>query len=356
MSMARQLMTGGYIGSLECSINPARYGHDGGALAIAMESVEELHEIFLEGYNFEQADLAAAIEGVALEGSQYEAVAEAAIKDTFKKIKDFFVKLWNKVKAFFHEVRKYLDAIFMSGKEFAKKYEKEINKLDNIKDLSVKMFTYDDAALDSVDKIADPQAAADEMNKGVVEFLAKIDAKDYENWSQDEEEALKLLIEEEKKAGEDDALVSELTSGKCKNADDYDEYLFGKFRNGATSADDKDDRDLSKSDITNFVSILINSKAMSRFDSVQSSTDKMFSRAIKDVDNAEKKIAAVKNSKPASLTAELLRQYSSNLSKLQTFQNKGINNWKTTVKERDAAYKSAIMAAFSNNRKNSKNK
>lgn len=355
MSMARQLMTGGYVGSLESSINPARYGHDGGALAIAMESVEELHEIFLEGYNFEQADLAAAIEGVALEGSQYEAVAEAAIKDTFKKIKDFFVKLWNKVKAFFHEVRKYLDAIFMSGKEFAKKYEKEINKLDNIKDLTVKMFTYDDAALDSVDKVADPQAAADDINKDVNDYISKLEAKGLDNAGDDDIDEMKGIINELKNM-EDDDIVSDLTGGKCKSADDYDEYLFGQFRNGATGQDDKDDRDLSKSDITNFVSVLTNSKAMSKFDSVQSSVDKMFSKAIKDVDTSEKKMSAIKNSKVASTTAEMLRAYSSTISKTQTMTNKGITAWKVAVKERDAAYKTAIMAAFANNRKNAKNK
>ena len=354
MSLARTLMNGGIVGTLESNINPSRYGHEQGATVIAMESVEELHEIFLESYNYEQADLAAATEGVALEGSQYEAVAEASMKGMFTKIKEFFIKLRDKVKAFLHEVRKYLDAVFMSGKDFAKKYEKEIDKMDNIKDFSYKMFTYDDAAIDSVDKYADPKDAADEMTSVLDDVFAQAEKLDKNSDLGDAGlEDIDRLIKEIKDTSEDDRIVQTVTYGKCKSADDFDEYAFGKFRKGATGPDDKEDKDLSGSDVKSMAKTLVDSKALSRFDSVQSSSDKLYATAIKKVDAAEKKFSNAKG-QVASKSAEALRLYSSGVSKLQSYDNRMINAWKAAVKERDSVYKSVIMAAFANNRKNSK--
>ena len=371
MSLARTLMNGGFIGSLNCDINPARYGHAQGATVIAMESVEELHEIFLESYNYEQAELAAATEGVALEGSQYEAVAEAAIGGMFAKIKDFFIKLWNKVKAFFHEVRKYLDSIFMSGKDFCKKYEKEIKKLDNLKDFSYKMFKYNNDAIDSVEKIADIDSAVNSVqsfgelfkNMDFVMGLGNGDFGKDDNLDEATDDkdlkALDDVIKEMRKDDVDDIIVGHVSksakgsSKPCTKADDFDEWLFGLYRNGATSADDKEEIDLTNSDISGFCDILRNSKASDNVSKVQSTTDKVYKKAIDGVNKAEKQISNAKG-KYASKCAEALRAYSSLISKAQGYSNRIINEWKTVIKERDNAYKSCIMAAFSNNRKNSK--
>ena len=120
MSLARTLMNNSYSGDATL-INPAKYSANVGASVIAMESIEELHDIFMEEYNYEQADLAALNEGVLLEGSQYEAVAEVATNGVFDKVKMFFKKLWEKVKAFFHNIVRFFDSLFKSGKEFVSK-------------------------------------------------------------------------------------------------------------------------------------------------------------------------------------------------------------------------------------------
>ena len=87
MSLTQTLMNGGMIGT---SINPAKYNHDNGALRIATESVEELHDIFMTTfYATEQAELGAVHEGVALENSSYAAVYEGAVADAFTKVKEF---------------------------------------------------------------------------------------------------------------------------------------------------------------------------------------------------------------------------------------------------------------------------
>ena len=138
MSLTQTLMNGGMIGT---SINPAKYNHDNGALRIATESVEELHDIFMTTfYATEQAELGAVHEGVALENSSYAAVYEGAVADAFTKVKEFFKKLWDKVKAWLHNVKRFFDSLFMSGKDFVKKYKNDINKATNLKDFELKMF------------------------------------------------------------------------------------------------------------------------------------------------------------------------------------------------------------------------
>lgn len=394
MSLARTLMNGGFIGSLNCDINPARYGHAQGATVIAMESVEELHEIFLESYNYEQAELAAATEGVALEGSQYEAVAEAAIGDMFKKIKDFFVKLWNKVKAFFHEVRKYIDSIFMSGKEFAKKYQKEIAKLDNLKDFSFKMFKYNNNFIDIMDSkyIVEPDELMQKMmGSDINSLLDKAANISADAKYDDEYEANRVKngqavngkagvwttdgkgVKTQKWLGDPkaeqvisgmDETISFLRSDRIDDAvanqilackyDDVDTTIFSMFRNGAESQDDKEEIDLTLSDINKFAQILIDSKA-DQVDKASRKLDTTYSKTIKAVDKAANEFGK-NNSKLTTKAAELMRAYSSVFSKCQTIENKIMSGWKDVIKERDGAYKSCIMAAFSNNRKNSKNK
>ena len=125
MSLVSNLISGstGNFGLVDSS----KYGHETGALRIATESAEALHDIFIEGfYNQEQIELAAVHEGVSPKSPQYEALIEASVSSVFDKIKEFFKKLWEKVKAFFHSVKRYIDSIFLSGKEFVKKYDADI--------------------------------------------------------------------------------------------------------------------------------------------------------------------------------------------------------------------------------------
>ncbi len=387
MSLARTLMNGGFIGSLECNINPARYGHAQGATVIAMESVEELHEIFLESYNYEQAELAAATEGVALEGSQYEAVAEAATNGIFAKVKEFFVKLWNKVKAFFREVRKYLDAIFMSGKDFVIKYKKEINRLDNLKDFKYKMYNYDDAAIDTSITKFNPDTTSGEIIKGIDNLNTLIEkannVKENDNMntasykikdSNGKEtiyqgdtatKALQDTIDDLRADDISDRIVKAFSgkigkNGACTSAEDFNKWVFGVFRNGAESEDDKEERDLTNSNIEDFAKTLETSKAQSSISGVESSIKNMYKKAIDTVNKAEMNVNANKtdesgnNGKVKSKTAELLRAYSTYISNIQTYHNTYINGWKAAIKERDSAYKSCIMAAMTNNRKNTK--
>lgn len=70
--------------------------------------------------------------------SEIVAFQEASISGFFNKIKEFFKKLWAKIKALFHSFVAKFDSMFMkSGKALLKKYRKEIEMKDT-SDLEVK--------------------------------------------------------------------------------------------------------------------------------------------------------------------------------------------------------------------------
>lgn len=66
------------------------------------------------------------IEESILEGADASVLLESVVKDTWAKIKTFFIKLWEKVKAWFKTARQYLDRLFLSGEKFVKKYKSQL--------------------------------------------------------------------------------------------------------------------------------------------------------------------------------------------------------------------------------------
>lgn len=352
MSLARTLMSGGSFGS---TIDPAKYSHDMGASRIAMETVEELHEIFIESfYNVEQAELAAATEGVDLIGSDYEVVAEGAIKTAFTKVKEFLQKLWDKVKAWFHQVRRYLDSIFMSGKKFAEKYKEDIKEADrNLKDFSYRMYEYEDDKLDSVDKYADTDDVASEIFKGI-EKISKA----------------RTDIEDIKKDFEEDALAKRfasrvLSGGKVAVTEkaDLPSAAFAYFRNGAKSADDK--TEVKITNLSTYGDKLRTSKALGSIDSLTSRVGNMYKKAISKANELEKVNQEIYDEaddkdttkkEEADYKVKAAQEMSSAIGRLQSMHNTVMGIWKTALKERDTVYKQVIMAGLANARKNAKNK
>lgn len=352
MSLARTLMNGGSFGT---SIDPSKYTHDMGATRIAMESVEELHEIFIESfYNVEQAELAAATEGVELIGSEYEVVAEGAIKTAFTKVKEFLQKLWDKVKAWFHQVKRYLDSIFMSGKKFAEKYKEDIKNADrNLKDFSYRMYEYDDDKLDNIDKYTDTDAVASEIFKGVEAISSN-----------------RTDIEDVKKDFEEDALAKRfanrvLSGGKVTVTEksDLPSAAFAYFRNGAKSADDKTEVKITS--LSTYGDKLRTSKALGSIDSLTSRVGNMYKKAITQANNLEKTMQETydttddsdKTAKEAAdFHVKAAQELSSAIGRLQSMHNTVMGIWKTALKERDTVYKQVIIAGLANARKNAKNK
>lgn len=384
MSLARTLLSGGSLGT---SINPAKYSHDMGATRIAMESVEELHEIFIESfYNVEQAELAAATEGVDLIGSEYEVVAEGAIGNAFTKIKDFLKKLWDKVKAWFHNVKRYLDSLFMSGKDFVKRYKKDIDNADRtLKDFSFTMYKYDDAKLDNVSKDFDVDGMTENIIQGMLGLAAKGNKDIFweaGKWQEFEDNA-KKAIDEDNLAVLFAKQVMPGSKVKVTSKEDLSEASFAYFRDGATSKEDKEDIDIT--DLGHYAGILENSKALKEIDSMTTKVDKAYKNAIKEVDNIEKNAreeikdmtdtefnskferqgdgsdprnyrSVTFNKKQGQALAKAAQNISTGIARVQSMHNAHLGIWKTALKERDTVYKQLLVAGMSNAKKNAKNK
>ena len=367
MSLVSNLISGstGNFGLIDAK----KYGHDTGALRIATESAEALHDIFIEGfYNMEQAELAAVHEGVALESSQYQAVVEASVTSVFAKVKEFFKKLWEKVKAFFHNVKRYIDAMFMSGKEFVKKYSADIKKATNLKDFEYKMYDYANELIDKVESIDVEETTNEilkELNPAFGDIATAIDklavsddgqvGKENPNKDIPNSDAMKARFESES----DDDQVAKIVAGKfgIKGVSEYSDFsnaCFSHFRNGAEDKSDMDDIVISS--LSEYVSIL-KSFNSSKLDTMMSNTDKAFKKAIGQVDKCE----GLVNKKIAKGTAKttfskILSLYSSILSKAQSLSNTYYTAWKTAAKERDSAYKSMIVKAIAYSKKQGKKK
>lgn len=386
MSLTQTLMNGGMIG---CSINPARYNHDNGALRIATESVEELHDIFMTTfYATEQAELGAVHEGVALEESSYAAVYEGAVRDAFTKVKEFLKKLWDKVKAWFHSVKRFLDSLFMSGKEFVKKYAADIRKANNIKDFEFKMFDYNNELIDSADKSLEPDKYAEEIyNKGIEA------AKD------DNGPGGYKAYEAFKKECEHDNLVKKYGTEILKNkiqvqdGEEFNDACYAIFRSKKNEKQlNKDDKEeIEVTNISDYATILEGTGNLrSSVDYMIKKTDKAYSNAIKKVNDFEKEtrttkfddISAAEKDKykdgkvkdangndtdvdkydtaryesDTKNASKVLNQLASAMSTIQGLENTYLNAWKTVVKERDSVYKQLIIAGLANHRKNSKSK
>lgn len=92
-------------------------------LEIATESV-------VEGLQLQAAlhvaDASIAYTAVHESTEQAEAIFESVVGSTFGKIKDGLKKLWAKMKAWFKSVAKSFQMAFTSGKDFVKKFKKEI--------------------------------------------------------------------------------------------------------------------------------------------------------------------------------------------------------------------------------------
>ena len=354
-------------------IDPKKYGHDTGALRIATESAEALHDIFIEGfYNMEQAELAAVHEGVALESSQYQAVVEASVASVFAKVKEFFKKLWEKVKAFFHNVKRYIDAIFMSGKEFVKKYDADIKKATNLKDFSYKMYDYDNEKINNISDV-DVETVTNEVIAEVNPIFRDGIETYIENNSDVDDGSLykrtkaqNKLTNSVSKSGldkydgdnSDDAAAKKVArrigiSGVSEYSD-FANACFSHFRNGAEDKNDMEEIEISS--LTEYASTIKEFNG-SKVDKMQSNTDKAYQKAIKLVDKCEslvnKKFA---KSDAKTAVSKALSVYSSVLSKSQSLCNTYFTAWKTAAKERDSAYKSMIVKAIAYSKKQGKKK
>lgn len=337
------------------------YDHENGAGLIAMECAEALRDIFeAQFYTVNTCEIQAALEGAScVEESSQAAIMEGAIKSAFEKIKQFFIGLKEKVKEFLHNIKRYLLGIFGDTEKWVKSYEKELRALksEDLKDYKVKMYNYTvEGAWDkaTLDKEADDLKNTIEKNIAGYKSASAGVSKDNDN-----EEELK------KDADQQYHDFIEMLAGKSIDEDEFEKALWSQMRGKADDESDKEDVVVSQIMGKMIDTLKTSSKTIAAYDNMISKCDSMYTKAIKTVNDAEKKFGAIKGDADGDITEDgrayykheqsyvlaALRVYSSTLSKMQSAQNRFNNAAKSAVVERNSAYKSALTGAFAYARK-----
>lgn len=336
MSLSRSLLNGNF-GVDMTLINPAKYTADCGAHVIAMESVAELHEIFLEDYNYEQADLAAISEGVELEGSRYEAVAEASIQGAFDKIKAFFKKLWAKIKEFFHNIARYFDAVFKSGKDFINKYKADIDAITEVNDLVMSLHNYDDNKINKFEK--DMSSIADSIKDEVTDAKALIDRLAKNAVSDD-------AVNEYKKIRSAETFYKTYTKNHADDLEGYKKFIRQGFYNNGR--DDTSEVTVSTSTVSDVVSALTSANKPN-YSNLESKINTCFSSAINVINSAQAEVK--KGAANEARLKDVLSTLSSYFSIHQNALTASVTIHKDIWGKRDAEYKHIIVSALSHSKK-----
>lgn len=361
----------------------AKYGYNS-EHRIAMESAVELNDIFYESfYKMEELDFQrayATMEGAdesVLEGIM-SSVSERA-KGAIEKIKTFLKELWDKVKAFFHNVKRFLDGIFMNAQDFVKKYESELLKLTfKDKPYTVDMYTY---------TIGDCKEMATTVNK----YCAAMTGESAKAMNSTFNLAVSFTVKTLDAIGSNEVPKDDATDkskeGARKKVDDMCEKMtkatlgaiheeYGKYlktakgevpttaelaeavwrsvRNGASG--DSDKKSVTVTSLSDYVKYLKTSKAaLSNFDKTAKSIDDMFKGVLAKISDAEKKI---NDDGFSDIGRELVLKVSSTYSKIvsreQGFSNTIVSEHRKALQEKIAVYKKICTGAFAHADKGSK--
>lgn len=359
----------------------AKYGYNS-EHRIAMESAVELNDIFYESfYKMEELDFQRAY--ATMEGAD-ESVLEGIVssmseraKGAIEKIKTFLRDLWKKVQAFFHNVKRFLDGIFMNAQDFVKKYESELLKLTfKDKPYTVDMYDY---------TIGDCKEMATTVNK----FCATMTGESAKAMNNTFNLAVAFASKAIGAAGAlpEDNAADKTKEGARKKVDDMCEKMskaalsaiheeYGKYlktakgeapttaelaeavwrsvRNGASG--DSDKKSVTITSLSEYVKYLKTSKtALSNFDKTAKAIDDMFKGVLAKISDAEK---ILNDDKAGDVAKELVLKVSSTYSKIvsreQGFSNTIVSEHRKALQEKIAVYKKICTGAFAHADKGSK--
>jgi hypothetical protein len=201
---------------------------------------------------------------------------EVAYENWLDTVKDTIVKGFKKLSAmvmsFIDSVVMFFDKLVKSNQDFMKKYEAKYDKLE-LSGHKVKSYNY--ANLDAVGKEAETifdnvKVVADKV----------IDLRKLSAMSADELKALATSYTEKKEATSE-ALRANFLSEKTKDAEEFKNKLFLHFR-GLTEKKDKEDMELSKTEVKTF---MLADNAVKHIKNVQSDAKKMFGETIKELES-----------------------------------------------------------------------
>lgn len=312
----------------------------GGDAAAHQEFVQEMVGVYeaMHAMDMAEIELRRNNGGVALESctegmEEFEAVQEASVQTITTKVKEALKKLWAKIKGFFKSIRKYFDYLFMSGKDFAKKYQTEIVKAAAKADDSFefKMYKFDDAKIDDVDGAKLYEKAYALVAATLVEAgKQRVDINQIDN------EALEKAVYSN---------YRKFIVGGSGDAEDFSKEAFAYFRSGAEDESDKEE--VKPGQISGFVKILTTSKTQSSLDKMERAMDKSFKDVLKQIEGLEKDAVKAENEVAIKVCSKLATAFE----KCQSIASTFVRIWQQAVKDRANAYKQACMKVMSHKNK-----
>lgn len=350
--LAKSLLEGYSFGSVQGS----KYSAKDGANRIAMESAMELRDIYESTfYKIDELELTAyAASMESADQSVQEGIGETIKKtasSAWTKLKEWLIKLKNKVMEWFNNLRRYVDGIFMSGKEFVTKYENQLKKL-NLKD-----YEFQDAPDFKHDLIDKPNIKEvyekQKMDKDIKEL-----EQDTFNFRTKENKTADSIIKdkdiEAKKAAYEKTLKPILPAGMDYddiNKEDVKKAKYAELLGGSFNVNSEPSTTDYKVDI-NFViaklkdtSTYTNTLAKAQRD-IKSNYD----TAIKTIDKIADEMEAAGNTQRATRTRLMSEYYS----KLQNVINGYVDAYTAAQTTRTAFFKKVVTSAFAYSRKKDK--
>ena len=351
--LAKSLLEGYSFGSVQGS----KYSAKDGANRIAMESAMELRDIYESTfYKIEELELASyAASMESADQSVQEGIAGSiknAASNAWRKLKEWFIKLKNKVMEWFENLKRYINGIFMSGQEFVNKYEKQLKKL-NLKD-----YEFQDAPdfqhnlIDNPDlkKVCDEQTklsatlvkAADEDESKSRTEKSQYDSQWGDKYNESSRNDWAKRIKPILPAGMDYNDISKEDVKKAK---------FAELLGGSFSVSSEPETTDYKVDI-NFVikTLKESSKYTSKLNEVQRAIRKNYESAIKTLDKVADDQEKAGNTGMVGHTKVLSEFYS----KLQNVINGYVDAYTAAQATRTAFFKKVVTSAFAYSRKKTK--
>ena len=363
MSLAKMLLEG--TASNLTASEASRYSADEGAAILAMESAELLQDIFMESECKEnEIVLNAALEGYAPDSEIVQEGVGAALKGALDKVIAWFKKMKDGVVAFFKNVVKYLDKVFLSGKDFVSKYKNELLKRE-LDGFTYTMYKYDNDAID--------EAGSDKL-------ITEAEANAEEDVNEIEDQANKLLsygdtlnihlnsdktTDEEKKRKTAEmergynTLKDEYRKKKIEllektDVEDIDTEkpttsgvsasFLKAFRGGAESESDKEELDV---DIRDSIKIVENSsKYITNVNKLSNKVKTKFDKGIRAVEKLQRTLDKMPNSSNVSYVSKSIGLCTDMIGFYQNYENEMVTAWKTVLSERYKVHTSIVKKAL----------
>lgn len=332
---------------------PAMEGYSihGGDFVALEEAMEDMTDVIEAIHTHDMAELQCEKEVRALQESyadedeiqqvqeNYAVIMEGAMKDMYERLINMLKKLWAKIKGYFADVVRFFDGLIKSGKDFVKKYEKQLNQLD-LTGFEYKMYNWNNEKLSASTEVAGYPTKVDSVLRRYINGGGA---------NENIEANAKALVD--KKEEILNTVRGAFTGKGSVESSDYNEALFAYFRNGATAKDDREER---KVEMGKIISTLKEDKMVAALKKAESNVNKVFSEQIKELtklrDENNKRVGDVGGDSTPGKRHKAIANFQSKkiaiFNESQSIALAFVRAWKDAVVARNREYKAVAVAAF----------